>query len=169
MFGTPFGFTSTDFSSNPKPCKEITQTLISLQLVWFPPHTTFRIYHHPKLNSNLPTQPRGNSKFLPVLCRGAPQQGLYDHLGSLAPPKLKWWMVWLGWFLVITSDLTPNTPKIYLYLHNQPEYLIGQKISADKTAKNLTCCRKFCPLKSLSAQKYLRRNVLSAENLNMSN
>ena len=55
--------TPTEFSSNPKPYKEIIQTPTSLQLVWFPPQTTFRIYHHPKLN---PKTPRGN------FCPGEP-------------------------------------------------------------------------------------------------
>ena len=41
------GVTPTKFSSNSKPCKEIIQTPTSLQLVWFPPYTTFR-----KLNPN---------------------------------------------------------------------------------------------------------------------
>ena len=36
--------TLTEFSSNPKPCKKIIQTPTPLQLVWFPPNTTFRIY-----------------------------------------------------------------------------------------------------------------------------
>ena len=55
--------TRPEFSSNPKPCKEIIQTPTPLQVVWFPPHTTFLIYHHPKLNRNQPSPPRGNSKY----------------------------------------------------------------------------------------------------------
>ena len=51
------------FSSNPKPCNEIFQTPTPLQLVWFPPQTTFRIYHHPKLNPNESTPPQAISKY----------------------------------------------------------------------------------------------------------
>ena len=101
--------TRPDFSSNPKPCKEIIQTPTPLQVVWFPPHTTFLIYHHPKLNRNhfyrscagvhpkrrlypmIPPQ----QNFLPVVCWGAPQQGLW-------PPRY---------------PLTPNTHPGYTGVH----------------------------------------------------
>ena len=55
--------TRPKFSSNPKPFNEIFQTPTPLQLVWFTPHTIFRIYRHPKLNPNYSTPPRGNSKY----------------------------------------------------------------------------------------------------------
>ena len=55
--------TRPKFSSNPKPFNEIFQTPTPLQVVWFPPHTTFLTYHHPKLNHNQPSPPRGNFKY----------------------------------------------------------------------------------------------------------
>ena len=60
-------------------------------------------------------------------------------------------------------NLTPlseplSRPRMTSFTGINPYYTLSDKISADKTAENMTCCRKF-----LSAENFVRRNILSAE------
>ena len=59
------------------------------------------------------------------------------------------------------SDITENfiPGKIVL------KFTLLDKISADKSAENQTCCRKFCPPKILSAEKFCPPKYFACWNL----
>ena len=57
------------------------------------------------------------------------------------------------WLMSLVKARGMNEGKLYCrIIANHFGYTLSDKISADKTAENLTCCRKFCPLKSRICQ-----------------
>ena len=70
--------------------------------------------------------------------------------------------------IIFSQHLCLVTPVLPFRADN--ECTLSDKISADKTAENVTCCRKLCPpkifvhRKFLSTENYVHRKFLPTEN-----
>ena len=92
--------------------------------------------------------------FLPLSSCAPPSSVFFAFFFSRFFPACRGW-----WDFLLSSSSAIFYERDCYSNHN---FSIGStwsdKISADITAKNLTCCRKFCPPKS-----FVCRNILSAE------